>query len=70
MNHLLNLVKLVKLQEFSISLCSIWKGIPQTSILATQFVNTSREVFTSREVLNLIPPPLSSSPLAAAATAK
>jgi len=70
MNHLLNLVKLVKLQEFSISLCSIWKGIPQTSILATQFVNTSREVFTSREVLNLIPSPLSSSPSAAAATAK
>ena len=49
MNHLLNLVKLVKLQEFSISLC------------------TSREVFTSREVLNLIPSPLSSSASAAAA---
>ena len=54
MNHL-NLVKLVKLQEFSISSCRLWMGIPQTSILATQFVNTSREVFTSREVLNLIP---------------
>lgn len=46
----LNLVKLVRLQEFSISSCTPWLGIPQTSTLAVQYMKCFQRPLT-------LPPP-------------